>query len=487
MDVIKGLSHPAARLNKIKDRMFSPGVENWIVRYRKMIIAAVLIISFLIGLLAPTGYFKFVILLASIPMVFVLFYLSLENLWVAPISILIAGLVLPFSLSTGTMSVIVDSLILTGLALVMWIFLMITKSKVYFIRKSDFNKPLFSYFILVPISLVWSLIFRDPLVNTWGSFIFVQIAATLIMILLPALTFFAGNIIDDLKVWKIMVVIFLAFGLVGYLYEVRYTLNLEKYFSFILLEVKTEGLFTMWIISLSLGLALFDRTISNPLKIALVGLAGLWMYYRFWQNTSWMTGWFPPLVVVFTLFLMKSKKAALMFLLSLILLIAIRADYFSHALFLEQGESGSTRLSAWAISLWLTSKHFLFGTGPGGYAAYYMSYFPSNAMATHNNYLDVIAQTGIIGFGLYLWMFFALFKISLRVIRKVKGKGDFTDALAHAVFAGLIGCIVAMGFGDWMIPFPYTQGIVSFDYILYSWLFLGAILSLEGLLLNEKE
>jgi hypothetical protein len=36
-----------------------------------------------------------------------------------------------------------------------------------------------------------------------------------------------------------------------------------------------------------------------------------------------------------------------------------------------------------------------------------------------------------------------------------------------------------MAFGDWMLPFAYTQTIAGFDYTVYSWLFIGALLALD--------
>jgi O-antigen ligase len=143
--------------------------------------------------------------------------------------------------------------------------------------------------------------------------------------------------------------------------------------------------------------------------------------------------------------------------------------------------SGQTRLAAWEMNWRVTREHLLFGTGPAGYAVYYMSYFPDQAMATHSNYIDILSQTGIVGFALFAWFFILLAWKGHKLYIRLKGRGDFADALAKAAFAGAIACIVIMGFGDWVVPFTYTQTIAGFDYAAYNWLFMGAIVALDRL------
>jgi hypothetical protein len=38
-----------------------------------------------------------------------------------------------------------------------------------------------------------------------------------------------------------------------------------------------------------------------------------------------------------------------------------------------------------------------------------------------------------------------------------------------------MGCILIMAFGDWLIPFAYTQSIAGFSYEVYSWIFIGTL------------
>jgi hypothetical protein len=60
------------------------------------------------------------------------------------------------------------------------------------------------------------------------------------------------------------------------------------------------------------------------------------------------------------------------------------------------------------------------------------------------------------------------------------GQG-FGSGLAHGVLGGLAGAVVAMLLGDWVIPFVYNQTIAGFRYTLYTWLFLGALMSMYAM------
>ena len=39
-----------------------------------------------------------------------------------------------------------------------------------------------------------------------------------------------------------------------------------------------------------------------------------------------------------------------------------------------------------------------------------------------------------------------------------------------------------MFFGDWVLPFAYNQGVGGYKYTVYSWLFLGTLISIRQLL-----
>jgi O-antigen ligase len=389
-----------------------------------------------------------------------------------PLLILAIAAFIPISFPTGTGSRLVLSLVVTIFFVGLWLLNMLTVEKQLRLAPSPLNKPLLGFMAVVVLSLLWSIAFRDPLVIVWKSFPFVQAASTIVMLALPGAFFLVVKYIDNQESLKAMVAVMLFAGAAG----------LVKRYGLDGLPVNTEGLYTMWIVTLAAGLALFNRQLSRTRRGLLLAMACGFVYWDFGLHISWLAGWLPSFVTLGVLSFMRSKKLLAVLLISLIALVAVKSDYYLGTVIgNESDESGNTRMEAWQFNWQVTGKHLLLGTGPAGYAAYYMSYFPTNAVATHNNYVDIIAETGIIGLGLCVWFFFGLAWLGYKLCLRLKGRGDFEEALANAALAGTVGCIVAMGFGDWLFPFAYTQSIAGFDYAVYSWLFMGTILVLDRL------
>jgi O-antigen ligase len=136
-------------------------------------------------------------------------------------------------------------------------------------------------------------------------------------------------------------------------------------------------------------------------------------------------------------------------------------------------------LELWRNSLNLLAKHPLFGTGPGGYVVYYYTYHREERRTTHNDYLDVLAQTGLVGFGMYLSFFATLLWTGYRLSRKLAGRHDFEAALANGLLGACVGALVAMMLGDWIVPFVYNQTIMGFDHSVYAWVLMGCLVSLH--------
>jgi O-antigen ligase len=395
----------------------------------------------------------------------------------APLIILVAAAFLPISISTGTGSNVVDSLLLTMCFVGIWILRMLMVEKRFRLAPSPMNKPLLGFMAIVVLSLLWSTAFRDPLVTIWRTFPVVQLASTAVMLMLPGAFLLVANYLNDAKSLKAMVALMLFGGAVG----------LIKRYAFDSLPVNVEGLFTMWIVTLTTGLAFFNRELSRVQRGLLLAMAGGFIYWGFRLHIDWLAGWLPGFVALGVLSFMRSKKLFAILIVLLLTLIVIRSDYYLSTIQNEDNQSGSTRLAAWQVNWRITGQHLLLGTGPAGYAAYYMSYFPNSAMATHSNYVDIIAQTGIVGLGLCMWFFFTLAWQGYNICLRLHGRADFLEGLANAAFAGTVSCIVAMAFGDWLFPFAYTQTIAGFDYAVYSWLFMGVIPVLDRLAVATSE
>lgn len=384
------------------------------------------------------------------------------------ILLLMITLFVPVGFSTGSQSPITLSLAFTLALAGAWITRMLVEHKRIQLLPSAANKPLIGFALAATFSLLWSNVVRDPFVTTWESFPRVQLGALSVMVLSPAAALLAANHLNTTRHFKIVVGIFIAAAALGLPIQL---MHVDLPFP------NMRGLFPLWAIAMTGGQALFNRSLSNRTRVILGGLALGWFAFQFFEGQTWKSGWLPPIVAIVTLAALHSRKLLITLLAAGAIFALANKDLLLSSLTAEEQESGGTRQSAWQVNWQFTREHLLLGMGPAGYAAYYMSYVPEEGMATHNNYLDVISQTGLVGLALFLWMLAATGLSARRVVKHVPRAG-FEHGFAAGLMAGFAGLVGAMMLGDWFIPFAYTQGIAGYDYTVWGWLMIGLIMAM---------
>jgi hypothetical protein len=430
-----------------------------------LVVAAAVVIAYLTAsdLMVPA------LLLAALPITIIALLFLLYHFDWFPVIILGLGLFAPFSLPTGTGSRLVLSLAATLLFAGYWLLRVVTRQIPLKFVPSPVNLPILGFNIVVVFSLVWSIFVRDPTVTVWSSFVFVQIASAVVMVASTIALLLVTNWISSTGPLKFMVAMMI---IAGYL-------ALPNLFMHTNLPVNSQGMFNLWVVTLAAGQLLFNKSLNPMLKVGCGIIIAMILYYSFGLHRDWLAGWVPVFTALGVLGLLRSIKIGAV--MGLVLLVLFAVFYIGPSLEAETQISGITRVAAWEMNWRITSQHLLLGTGPGGYTAYYMTYFPTEAMATHSNYIDLIAQLGIIGFGFFVWIFVVCVQSGLRLWRKLASQRSFEEGLGNAALAGAIGCIVIMAFGDWVIPFAYTQTIMGYSYSVYNWLFIGTIFALDRL------
>jgi hypothetical protein len=423
-----------------------------------------------LGLLSPSLPLEFV--LAAIGGLLIALVI-VNRLEYSVLTIMFIAAFVRFSLPTGTQSRIVASLAMTIIAVLLWLVRMMVKDKRLQLKPSNTNTPLLAFMITAVISYAWSNVFRDPLVVVWKTWPIVQLGGLGVMILLPAAFLLTANNISQVRGFRLL---FWLMVVVGVLYVVTELFHLHVPF------INTGGLFSLWLVSLTYAQALFNKQFPFWLRLTLFGMMGGAIFISFVMRVSWLSGWVPSVVAIATISLMKSKKAFVILALLMAVYVGLRWSYFTGTVLpTENQESGITRMLAWEQNWQVTGKHLLFGTGPAGYAVYYMAYFPNRAMATHNNYIDILSQTGIVGIFFCVWFLGALGWTGYKLCRRLRGRADFSEGFINATVGGYAGTLVAMALGDWMFPFVYTQTIAGFDYAVYGWILLGGIVALANI------
>jgi len=128
---------------------------------------------------------------------------------------------------------------------------------------------------------------------------------------------------------------------------------------------------------------------------------------------------------------------------------------------LTQSYSINTRIANWKFTTLMIKDHPLLGSGIGTYKynslryqAKFLdqgqnrSFYPSGfADKAHNEYLQLWAELGIVGLGIFIWLIISYFNYGLRFIKKEK------DYYRQGIIIGLMGAVVAV-LVDGIFGFP---------------------------------
>jgi O-antigen ligase len=121
--------------------------------------------------------------------------------------------------------------------------------------------------------------------------------------------------------------------------------------------------------------------------------------------------------------------------------------------------SVNQRLSMYKASPQVFKNHWLSGVGPGNVKEAYQDEVKEYKMKyshVHNIYLQILLETGIIGFISFLWLFFEVIKLSILLYKNRKNALVRNTALAAG--CGIVGFLIAglfeNNFGDTEVVMP---------------------------------
>ncbi len=246
----------------------------------------------------------------------------------------------------------------------------------------------------------------------------------------------------------------------------------------------TGSLFWVWGMAFAVSQATFNRKLHWILRAALGVLTLGILYVGYVIQGDWKSGWVPAFVTLAAVFGFRYWKQALI----LSPFGAIPAWFIGNRLIASDAYSYSTRVEAWALILKITKINPILGLGPANYR-WYTPLFPIRGYSvfyfSHNQYIDLFAQAGILGLGAFLWFFASVGWLGWQLKKRVP-TGGFAEAYVYAALGGTIGTLASAAFGDWVIGFFYNVGFTGFRITILSWLFLGGLVALEQIL-NRTE
>ncbi len=205
----------------------------------------------------------------------------------------------------------------------------------------------------------------------------------------------------------------------------------------------------------------------------LVGLTLVATMYTF-SRAAYLAILFGVLIIG----ILKDRKLLLVLGVFLLVWQAVLPTAVRERVKMTEDSNGQLEASAQErVDLWENAERaFLHSPIVGnGYATFQLGEHIDNLRDTHNWYVKVIVETGLVGFLLYLYLFQQMFAVSLRIFRKA------TDPLYRGLGLGLIAamtaCIISNFFGDRWTYIEIT-GLL--------WCLFGAAVRADQLMLTDS-
>ena len=392
------------------------------------------------------------------------------GLIVAPL----AGMIVPFVGPSG----LNVTMILVALLLGLWLLdMMVHHYEVQF-SPSRTVWPLLSFVVIAFISfgvgqLNWlPLALHAPLGAQLGGLAIIVLSAGTFLLM--------TNLVRDLRWLRIITWAFLAFSVLAIILR---SLLPGLGFSTQNLIQPIGAVYYIWVVSLAFSQALLNGDLHPGWRWALGGLVLITLYNQLFLKFANKSGWIPVIVCIAAIIGFRSWRAGLvLFPIAVVAVLILKAGVVS-----SEDYSVSTRLDAWLILAHIIKISPILGLGFANYY-WYTPLFPIRGYAvsfnSHNNYVDIVAQTGLVGLVCFLWFLWELGRLSWRL--RERAPAGFAQAYVYGALGGLAGTAVIGMMGDWVLPFFYNIGLIGFRTSMLGWLFLGGLVSIEQMVMSQK-
>jgi O-antigen ligase len=245
----------------------------------------------------------------------------------------------------------------------------------------------------------------------------------------------------------------------------------------------SNSMFWTWLVALAFSQAWLNTKLHRGWRLALAALVLATLYVAYFLNGGWKSGWLPPLAALAAIIGLRSWRAGL----AVALLGFVRAkDLFARAVASDE-YSYSSRIDAWQTVLEMIKVNPITGFGPANYywatPLFRIRGYWDVVFASHNQYVDIVAQVGLLGLACVLWFFWEVGRLGWRLRTQVPD--GFALAYVYGALGGLVGTLVAGMLVDWFLPFVYNIGLIGFRGSMLAWLFLGGLVSLEQIVQQQ--
>jgi O-antigen ligase len=457
-------------------RTFRPALHSRDL-WRAAIVVAILLASALLAYRAPSRPLAFVLLGAGPAVAAAVIYIKRPALGL--LALVFAAMLVPFSIGTGTGTTLNPVVLLVPVLTALWFVEMgLRRHAIRFHRHNSV------YLLLALLGVVGLSFIVGQLswFNIPGAGAAAQIGGLMVFVISAAAFLVAAHTLNERWLGR-LVYLFIAIGaliIVG-----RLVPPLGRVLARFVDGSALGSVFWIWVVALPAGLALFHAGLPVRARLALAAMVALTLFNAFFRGGAWASGWAPPLVALLFLIWLRFPRWGWIALFVATIFFIYQFDRFW--LLATSNESWLARRQAWQIVLDTVSSNPLLGLGPSNYYFYVQNATIMGwggawnvKFSSHNNWVDLIAQTGIIGTMLFALFALSMFRIGMRLYATLPD--GFPRAYAAACVAGLIATLISGFLGDWFLPFVYNIGLGGMRASILFWVFLGGLL---GLYMNK--
>lgn len=395
--------------------------------------------------------------------------------------LVVASLIIPFEINTGTQSMLNVTILLLPTLIGLWAVSLISQGQ----QRPPLASPLRPLSAFVVVAVLAFIAGNQPwLIFAQTAPIQAQLGGLAVFVLSAGAFVLAAYQVREIHWLKRLTWLFLALGA---LYIAgRLVPGLRRFIGISFQRGATDSLFWVWLVSLAFSQAAFNRDLHPAWRGGLIGLVLSAFYVALVQGRVWVSGWLPSSAAVIVALWAGVRSLRGPLLLMAGVTAALNQQGLVSAVLSDNEYSLMTRLEAWRIVAEIVKINPMLGLGPANYY-WYTPLFPILGYAvsfnSHNNYVDILAQTGVLGLACFLWFVIEVGRLGWRL--QSQAPAGFARAYVYGALGGLAGMLTAAMLGDWVLPFVYNVGLKGMRASVMGWMFLGGLLMIERAL-NDK-
>ncbi len=452
--------------------------QNWL---RYAIIAVILLAAAILGRRPSLIWIG---LVGGLGVVFILLKRPVLGLFL----VIIVALLGPISIGTGTEVSLNLSALLIPVLFVIWLLIRMNRHDIRLVA-SPTTKPLIAFLLLVILSIFISNIIWDPNVPRRDNFVLVQFGQWAIWGFSAFAFWLVGNLIKQ-EVWlRRLTAAFLLVG--GGLAIIRMIPEGWRITDVVGTVAMTRAPFWMLLTALAAGQLIFNHTLSTRWRVFLIAiLLSVLSYSFFGEQQERTSNWASVGTVMGVLLWLRLPKLRLL-VVGAVTILTVSGVLFQTIYDFAGGdakwtESGASRGVLINRVLEDSMRNPITGIGPAAYRWYGMTrplgyegaWWVQPLVNSHNNYVDIFSQTGIVGVILFLWFMIELLRVNWKL------RLQYIDGFAGGYVASMLGAwfaiLVLMALADWFLPFVYNEGFPAFQASVLIWMFFGGQIFYEG-------